>query len=106
MAKYSALLLASLLLTLQGGAWAMAGGPDGMSLNMMEDADTDHDGKISFDEFKSKREKSMREHFRMLDANGDGFVDKAEAQKGRERLKERMKKRQEQLENLKQDKSI
>lgn len=109
MTKYSGFAIAGVLLALQGGAWAMeGGGPDAKPHNMMEEADTNHDEKVSFDEFKAGHEKRMQAHFKKMDANGDGFIDQAEAKKGREQMrenmKERMEKRQERGEALKQDK--
>jgi len=42
------------------------------------DADSNKDGKVSFDEFKAAREKNMEEHFKRRDTNKDGFIDEAE----------------------------
>lgn len=100
----------ALLLALQGAAWAMEGGPGGGREHdrMMEEADANHDGKVSYDELKAAHEKRMQEHFKKMDANGDGFVDKAEAQKAREmmreKMKERMEKRQEMRDKMKEAK--
>lgn len=80
----------ALLLAMQGGAWAHEG-MGGNHENMMEQADTNHDGKISHDEFKAAHEKRMEEMFKKLDANGDGAIDKDEMHKGREMMRERMK---------------
>lgn len=104
MRKFSGFVLAVALLGAQGGAWAMMqGGPEGMPGKMMEEADTNHDGKISFDEFKAAHEKRMQEQFKHMDANGDGFVDKTEMEKGREQMRERMKERMEKRQQM-QDK--
>ncbi len=105
---------AALLLAMQGAAWANhdgsgphAGGNDGMGghQQMMEQADTNHDGKISHDEFKAAHEKRMEEMFKKLDANGDGFIDKDEMAKGRdamrERMREHMQKRQQKMQDQK-----
>lgn len=45
---------------------------------MFKEADTNGDGKVSFDEFKAMHEKHMAEIFKKLDTNGDGFIDDAE----------------------------
>ncbi len=103
MSKHMFWVVGGLLLVLQGGAWAMGGpegdGPGGMHRNIMEEADTNHDGKVSFDEFKAAHEKRLEERFKKLDANGDGSVDKDELRKGRdtmrEKMQDRMEKRQE-----------
>lgn len=94
MKKHSiAIATGVLLVGLCGAAWAMEGGPGGGREHdrMMEEADANHDGKVSYDEFKAAHEKRMQEHFKKMDANGDGFVDKAEAQKAREMMREKMK---------------
>lgn len=110
MTIYPGIALAGLLLLgLQSGSWAAEDVPDGKSLGMLEEADANHDGRISFDEFKAAREKRIQENFKQIDANGDGFIDQAEAQRARELMheivKERMKRRQEQREKLRQDRS-
>lgn len=59
-------------------------------------ADTNNDGKVSFDEFKAAREKHMEEHFKRRDTNADGFIDEAERKASKEHWKahrqEKMKK--------------
>lgn len=105
----------ALLLAMQGAAWAeqgsMGGPGGGMGSDhehMMEQADTNHDGKISHDEFKAAHEKRMEEMFKKLDANGDGFIDKDEMRKGREAMREKMKehmqKRQEMRDKMQEQK--
>jgi len=91
---------AALLLALQGTAWAEEPPPpppgeEGGHHGMMEKADTNHDGKISYDEFKAFHETKMQEHFKKEDLNGDGFIDKEEARKGREMMREKMHERME-----------
>ena len=41
-------------------------------------ADTDQDGKISRDEFRTMQETRSDKRFQRLDANNDGFIDKTE----------------------------
>ena len=93
-----------LLVGLYGAAWSMEGGPGDGRQNMMEQADANHDGKISFDEFKTSHEQRMQEHFKKMDANGDGFIDKAEVQKGREMMREKMKERMEKRQEMQDSK--
>ncbi len=91
-------LPAVLLLALQGAAWAEeppAPPPGGDHQGMIEQADTNKDGKVSFDEFKTFHDAKMQEMFKKLDTNGDGFVDKEEARKAREGLREKMRDRME-----------
>ena len=38
-------------------------------------ADTNKDGKVSFDEYKSAHEKSLLERFKLKDTNKDGYID-------------------------------
>lgn len=90
---------AVLLFSLQGAAWAEPSPPspgaDGERHGMLEEADTNHDGKVSYEEFKAFHEKRMQEHFKKLDANGDAFVDKEEMRKGRDMMREKMRDRME-----------
>ena len=89
---------AALLLVLQGSAWAEPPPPPAGEAGhhgFFEDADTNHDGKVSFDEFKAFHEKMLQEHFKKLDANGDGVIDKEEARKGRDDMREKMHERME-----------
>jgi len=58
---------------------------------MFKEADTNGDGKISYDEFKAQHEKHMQEMFKTLDANGDGFIDEAERKAGHDKMREKMK---------------
>lgn len=56
-------------------------------------ADTNQDGKISYDEFRASHEKRMEATFKRMDANGDGFIDEAEKQKMHEKMREMRTKR-------------
>ena len=96
----------SALMGLAVASWSMENPPMGGPGNMLEQADTNHDGKVSYDEFKAFHEKRMQEHFKKMDLNGDGYIDKEEAAKAREMMhekrQERMEKRQE-MHNKMQD---
>ena len=63
--------------------------PERMS-HMMK-ADTNHDGKISHDEFRAASEKRSEEHFKRMDTNGDGFIDEAEKHAAFEKMREHRK---------------
>ena len=63
--------------------------PDRMS--HMMNADTNHDGKISWDEFRAASEKRSEEHFKRMDTNGDGFIDEAEKHAAFEKMREHRK---------------
>jgi hypothetical protein len=48
-------------------------------------ADTNQDGKISFDEYKAARDQHMQERFKRKDTNNDGFIDEAERNAAKEK---------------------
>jgi hypothetical protein len=54
-----------------------------------EDSDSNKDGKLTWDEFKSAHEKRLKNRFERLDQNGDGSVTKDEADKARAEMKKR-----------------
>jgi Ca2+-binding EF-hand superfamily protein len=58
---------------------------------MFKEADTNQDGKLSYDEFKAQHEKRMDAMFKKLDTNGDGFVDQAERNAMHEKMREHRK---------------
>jgi Ca2+-binding EF-hand superfamily protein len=58
---------------------------------MFKTADTNNDGKISYDEFKTQHEKRMDEMFKKMDTNGDGVIDQAERSAAREKMHEHRK---------------
>lgn len=98
---------AVLLLALQGTAWAENPPPPGDGHGrhgMFEDADTNHDGKLSYDEFKAFHEKQMQEHFKKMDTNGDGVIDQEEARKGRDMMREKMRDHMEKRREMKDGK--
>lgn len=82
---------AFLVLAVQHPVWADMTGTNGGNETLMERADTNHDGKISMDEFKAAHEKRVEEMFKRMDTNGDGFIDKDEMRKHREMMREKMR---------------
>ncbi|MGJ8621074.1 MAG: EF-hand domain-containing protein [Methylophilaceae bacterium] len=52
-------------------------------------ADTDNDGKVSYEEFKNARMKHMDAHFKRRDLNGDGYIDAEESKAARAHMKAR-----------------
>jgi Ca2+-binding EF-hand superfamily protein len=54
-----------------------------------EQADTNKDGKISYEEFRIAHEKRAEEMFKKIDTNGDGFIDEAERKSFHEKMCER-----------------
>lgn len=52
-------------------------------------ADTNKDGKISYEEFRIAHEKRAEEMFKKMDANGDGFIDEAERKDFHEKMREK-----------------
>ena len=89
---YSYLLSVAVLFAAQEMAWAEET-HSGDHMNLMEQADTNKDGKVSFDEFKAFHDAKMQEMFKKLDTNGDGFVDKDEARNRRESIREKLNER-------------
>jgi Ca2+-binding EF-hand superfamily protein len=86
----------ALLLGLQGLAWAEEHeGGEKKPRGMMEKADSNKDGKVSYDEFKAFHETKMQEHFKKEDLNGDGSLDKEEVKKAREMHRQERKERRE-----------
>jgi hypothetical protein len=53
-------------------------------------ADTDQDGKVSYEEYRTIEEIKIRQRFEKLDANGDGFVDIEEQHSERDPVPEKM----------------
>jgi uncharacterized membrane protein YebE (DUF533 family) len=60
----------------------------------MKKSDTNNDGKVSYDEFRSSHEERMEKHFKRMDANSDGFIDQAEKQAMHDKMREFRNKRQ------------
>jgi Ca2+-binding EF-hand superfamily protein len=61
--------------------------PDKMQ-EAMQQADTNKDGKISYDEFKVEHEKRGQERFKKMDANSDGFIDESEKKAFHDQMRE------------------
>lgn len=72
-----------------GFAWlAMGGigyaeGEEGAAPHSLAEADTDQDGRISFDEFLAANEHKIRGKFDRADTNGDGFLSPDEVKSAR-----------------------
>lgn len=71
-----------------------AGPPRGQS--MMERMDANHDGKISYDEFRAAHEQRAQREFKQIDANGDNVVTEDELRTARERMRDMHRARMEQ----------
>ncbi len=69
----------SLALTIGAVGWAQQSGKQkGNRPNpaeLIQQADTNKDGKVTFEELKAVRPKMTPERFKMLDTNGDGVLD-------------------------------
>lgn len=63
----------------------------------MKQADVNNDGKLSYDEYRASHEQRMEKHFKRMDANNDGFVDAAEKQAMRDKMREMFKKHHPQM---------
>jgi Ca2+-binding EF-hand superfamily protein len=81
-------MLVTLGIVLAGSAYAEHEMGHG---EMFKEADTNNDGKVSFDEFKAQHEKHMNEMFKRLDTNGDGFIDEAERKAGHDSMNKNCK---------------
>ena len=75
-----------------GAVTAFANHGDGKGHGaMIKEADTNNDGKVTYDEFKVQHEKRMGEMFKKLDANADGAIDEAERTAAHEKMREHHK---------------
>jgi len=60
-------------------------------------ADTNQDGKVSYDEYRASREKQIERQFKRMDTNGDGFIDEAEKQATKDKMRAMREKRKSQV---------
>jgi hypothetical protein len=58
-------------------------------------ADTNKDGKVSFEEFEAAHKAALIERFKSRDINNDGFIDLEEKQVAQEKKKEEQQAEQE-----------
>lgn len=58
-------------------------------------ADTNKDGKVSFEEFEAAHKDALRMRFNSRDINNDGFIDLEEKQVAQEKKKEQLQAEQE-----------
>ncbi len=67
------------------------GGGPGRGARMFQESDTNHDQKLSWDEFNAMREKKAQEMFKQTDKDHDGFLSQEELREGRQERMEKMK---------------
>lgn len=58
----------------------------------------DGDGKVSYDEYKASKEKNMEWQFKKMDSNGDGYIDEAEKQAQKDKMRAMREKRKQSAE--------
>lgn len=63
--------------------------------NDLMKADTNKDGKVSFEEFEAAHRAALIERFKSRDINNDGFIDLEEKQVAQEKKKEQVQAEQE-----------
>lgn len=56
-------------------------------------ADTDGDGKISYEEYRASKEKAHERQFKKMDSNGDGYIDADEKQALKDKMRAMREKR-------------
>jgi len=61
-------------------------------------ADTDGDGKVSYEEYKASKEKNMERQFKKMDNNGDGYIDADEKQAQKDKMRKMREKRKQSAE--------
>ena len=49
--------------------------------------DNDADGKVSFDEYRASKEKGHERQFKKMDSNGDGYIDAAEKNAQKDKMR-------------------
>lgn len=55
--------------------------------------DTDGDGKVSYEEYRTSKEKAHERQFKKMDTNGDGYIDAAEKQAQKDKMRSMREKR-------------
>jgi Ca2+-binding EF-hand superfamily protein len=77
----------ALVLTLGAVGWAQgekkAEGKGKKGPGLMQQADANKDGKVTFEELKAVRPKLTPEKFKQMDTNGDGAIDKTDHAQGK-----------------------
>jgi Ca2+-binding EF-hand superfamily protein len=86
--KLAVLLAAFLLLNVM-----QVSAEDKMPPEHKMNADTNKDGKISYDEYRASKEKQMERQFKRMDTNGDGFIDESEKQAAKDKMRDMREKR-------------
>jgi hypothetical protein len=61
-------------------------------------ADTDGDGKISYEEYRASKEKGVERQFKKMDTNGDGYIDADEKQAQKDKMRKMREKRKQNAE--------
>jgi len=67
---------------------AASGGEAGGKMEKLQQADTNHDGQITFEEAKAAFPRITRDRFQKLDHNGDGVVSSVDMREAGEKLKQ------------------
>ena len=80
--KLTIILAASLLLTAPV-----------ISAAQKANADTDNDGKISYEEYRASKDKAHERQFKKMDNNGDGYIDAEEKQALKDKMRAMREKR-------------
>ncbi len=79
-------------LTVLLAACLLAAAPFGIAAEKAK-ADTDSDGKISYEEYRASKEKAHERQFKKMDSNGDGYIDDAEKQAQKDKMRAMREKR-------------
>jgi Ca2+-binding EF-hand superfamily protein len=80
-------LLVTSAIGIMGTAYAENPTPEAERPTTFVKADANQDGKVTYEEYRAASEKRIEAQFSRMDLNGDGFIDEAE----RQALKEKMK---------------
>ncbi len=55
--------------------------------------DADGDGKVSYEEYRTSKEKAHERQFKKMDTNGDGYIDASEKQAQKDKMRAMREKR-------------